>query len=103
MMNAGTIVGYITQLNGNPISGAEIRICETSDAKGKTSAIKSQNPSVRTDSRGYFQLPLVACEADIKNIFGIGGILQVSFGKQKNIQKIAENCFQLTGYLIKTF
>lgn len=94
-MNAGTIVGYITQPNGSPISGAEIWICEAADANET-----AQNPSARTDSRGYFQLPLVSGEADINQVFGSAGNLQVSIGKQNNVWKNAKNNFQVTGYLI---
>ena len=88
-MNAGTIVGYITQPNGSPISGAEIWICETTDAKNGT-----KNPSARTDSRGYFQLAIADCGVDIGEIFG--GKVNVVIGKRKR----AEKRFQLKGYLI---
>ncbi len=92
MMNAGTIVGHITRPNGSPISDAEIWIGETVNAQEKTSA--------RTDSRGYFQLPLVNCEADINTVFSTGGKLTVSVGTQKGIRKNSADGFQVTGYLI---
>lgn len=94
-MNASTIVGYITQPNGNPISGAEIWICEAAEASGT-----QKSASARTDSRGYFQLPLVSGEADISEVFGGTGNLKVSVGKRKDIRQNAKNNFQVSGYLI---
>lgn len=95
MMNANTIVGYITRPNGSPISGAEVWIGETADTRGR-----AKSASVRTDARGYFQLSLAACEPAAGGIFGSGESLKVSVGRRAGIRKNAESGFQVTGYLI---
>lgn len=101
-MNAGTIVGHITQPNGSPISGAEIWFAgnnETEEkAVGKIGSTRTF--AVKTDSRGYFQLPFVYCETAINKVCGIGGELKVSVGRQKGVRKNSDNRFQVNGYLI---
>ena len=102
-MNAGTIVGYVTRRDGSPLSGAEIWISQT-EAFGSAAETK---PSAKTDSRGYFQLNFAA--ANTAEVVGIGGNLNISVGAQKSEKSgranskgtVAENRFEVTGYLIR--
>lgn len=98
-MNAGKIVGYITRPNGSPISGAEIWISQKGESGGKAKT----KLSAKTDSRGYFQLTFADSDADIAEV---GGKLNVSVSARKSRRKnskekvVAENRFQVKGYLI---
>lgn len=112
-MNAGTIVGYVTQPNGSPISGADIWISQAGEFGSKAEIMTAgddgatENPAAKTDSRGYFQLPFAGCETDAAENFGISGKLNISVSLRKGGQAnskgsvASETGFQVKGYLIK--
>lgn len=96
-MNAGTIVGYVTQPNGSPVSGAEIWISPS----GEFSREAESKFAARTDARGYFQLNFKG--AGIAEVAGIGGSLNVSVGADKGARTDSKNGgsrYRVTGYLI---
>lgn len=106
-MNAGLIVGYVTQPNGMPVGDAEIWISAIQNTQAN--AVDNENtprrPAAKTDSRGYFQLPFVCFGGDVAEIFCTGGKLNIVVGspndKPEDSAALSGKNFQVTGYLVK--
>ncbi len=110
-MNAGFIVGYVTQPNGNPISDAEIWFGASNETNAVNEAEEfginvSRQPVVKTNSRGYFQLPIFCFGANISKIVGANGRLNIFVNSPNDapVNSVSERFdknFQVTGYLVK--
>ncbi len=102
-MNAKLIVGYVTQPNGIPVSNAEIWISATNESPADAIENRSapRRPAAKTNSRGYFQMPIVGFGAHVGDIFGDGGRLNIVVGApDKSADASCSENFQLTGYLV---
>lgn len=107
-MNAGLIVGYITQPNGMPIGGAEVWISAIEDVRGNVPFDENspRETLAKTNARGYFQLPFAFGGANVAEIFGGGGRLNIAFGTPRGARKNSggetdDKNFRVTGYLVK--
>lgn len=105
-MNAGLIVGYVTQPNGMPIGDAEIWITAIKDTQANAvDENAARRPAAKTDSRGYFQLPFVCFGGNVAEIFCTDGRLNMVVnspsGAPENSAALSSKNFQVTGYLVK--